>query len=196
MAQIYGLYSVRNGEVRYVGQTIGTCKDRFKQHCRDAGEGPTTRPYKWFHSEWKDGYPIRWVLLQSCDNKMSDQIETEWIGRFPNLLNKRKNTLLTWLSYHTGKVPEIPAITAYMRAHEFNVEGRRGIHYSHQWDRYFVLVYTGRTAEWLPGDEIPGAGPEHGNIWFSDLASAENARDAYMQLWRSLNGLPRTEVRD
>ncbi len=54
MAEIYALYSGGDGRVRYVGQTVGLCADRFKQHLR----APSTNLYKWFHKEWSDGYPV------------------------------------------------------------------------------------------------------------------------------------------
>lgn len=190
MAQIYGLFSARNGIVRYVGQTAGACADRFKQHKREAEGEPTTRRHKWFHTEWRDGYPVRCVLLQSCNDGARHQIETEWIRKFPNLLNEQKHNPWAWIYSRVGKAPEVPGIAAYMRGHIFNVEGFRGVHYSRQLDRYFVLIYTGRGAEWLCGDEIPGHGKEGGNVYFADLAAAVNARDDERRRWQSMNWLP------
>ncbi len=78
-----------------------------------------------------------------------------------------------------------------MREHRFNVDGRRGIHYQISMDRYFVLIYTGSDFEWLEGDEAVGGG---GNIWFSDLAAAENARDRHYKFRPHLQRLPDFKV--
>jgi hypothetical protein len=57
----------------------------------------------------------------------------------------------------------------------FNVDGRRGIHYWRELDRYSVFVYWGGdNYDWLPGDGAPGW---TGEIWFSDLAAALKARE-------------------
>jgi hypothetical protein len=58
-------------------------------------------------------------------------------------------------------------------------------------DRYFVLIYTGSDFEWLEGDEAVGGG---GNIWFSDLAAAENARDRHFKFRPHLPRLPDFKV--
>jgi hypothetical protein len=177
MAQIYGLFSARDGIVRYIGETTYSYTSRFEQHKRDA-ESPTRRLHKWFHNEWLHGYPIECALLHSCNDSERHQIEREWIGKFPDLLNERKQSPWAWLSTCVRKPPAIPEIVVYLRRHIFNVSGYRGIHYDHQLDLYFVLMYTGRGPEWLLGDETPGWG---GNIWFSDLKAAVDARDRRRQ---------------
>jgi hypothetical protein len=64
------------------------------------------------------------------------------------------------------------------------------------WDRYFVLIYTGRGTEWLEGDEELGYPSEEGggDIWFSDLARALNARDEYRGRRPSMKWLPDREL--
>jgi hypothetical protein len=77
-----------------------------------------------------------------------------------------------------------------MRGHVFNVSGFRGVHYEKGWDRYFVMIDPGC---WPLGDEAPNPwwpDIESGNIWFSELASAVKARDAYRQSIPSLYWLP------
>jgi hypothetical protein len=60
MAEVYALYSSRDGVVRYVGQTGGDCSDRFKQHQRQAERRWAASTLKgWFHSEWKAGYLVK-----------------------------------------------------------------------------------------------------------------------------------------
>ena len=51
MAEIYGLYSARDGLVRYVGLTSCDRMDRFKQH-KEGKWWQYTRLDRWFHSEW------------------------------------------------------------------------------------------------------------------------------------------------
>ena len=176
MAEIYGLYSGRDGRVRYVGQTVGLCADRFKQH----QWSPSPNLNKWFHKEWNDGYPVECVRLQSCDDDVRTIVERKWMSRFPGLLNE-KISAQTWLTAVCGRPPKILEISAFMRRYYFNVGGFRGVHYDRHWDCYKVLMFTG---EWLFGDEcdemMPGWG---GNMWFPDRTAAVIARDKARQ-WR------------
>src|SRR5262249_13389279 len=77
-----------------------------------------------------------------------------------------------------AKPPKIPEIQAYMRRYLFNVGGFRGVCWDRHWDRFRVLMYDGRRAEWLFGDDcdelMPGWG---GNMWFADRTAALMARD-------------------
>src|SRR6202008_4777702 len=57
-----------------------------QQHKRDL----YTRVGDWFGNEWKHGYPVKSVLLHSCEVKDRRQLETEWMNEFPNLINERK----------------------------------------------------------------------------------------------------------
>ena len=174
MAEIYGLYSGRDGKVRYVGQTLGTHDIRFKEHQR-IGSDHVVRPvYQWIHREWRAGFPVRSALLEECSNAARHDVERQWISRFPKLLNERK------LGYYWRhcKSPVVPEIREYMSRFIFNSGGYRGIHYWRQLDRYSVFVYTGKDWEWLSGDGAPGW---TGEIWFSDLARALKARDRYRQ---------------
>jgi hypothetical protein len=185
MAEIYGLYSARDGIVRYVGQTGGACAARFEQHKR--GEWwRLSQVEKWLHSEWIHGFPVECMLLKSCNYDVRTKRETEWIGNFPNLLNVRKR------SFWGGKPPVIPEIKEYMRRYLCNVGDFRGIRYDRHWDCYQVLLYFGSGGvEWLFGDEademMPGWG---GNMWFPDRTTALNARDKVRQWRRSLRWLP------
>jgi hypothetical protein len=190
MAEIYGLFSGRDGAVRYVGQTTYPRATRFEQHRRSAWERSTPLQ-NWLVAEWRDGFPVRSVRLEWCENHTRSDRETEWISRFPNLLNDRKHTGWIKLLPRGARPPKIPEIIKYMREHCFNVDGRRGIHYQISMDRYFVMVCTGSNFEWLLGDEAVGGG---GNIWFSDLAAAEDARDRHYKFRPHLVRLPDFKV--
>jgi hypothetical protein len=185
MAEIYALFSGRNGLVRYVGETGGAREDRFREHIKDRDSSLRG----WFLEEWKQGYPIRCALLQWCEYEERFAVETAWINRSPHLLNERKHYY--WSSV---KPPRVPAIVKHMRRYRYNVGGFRGVHYDVQMDRYFVLIYTGSGRrhgfEWARGDEAPGlTASQGGNIWFSDRTRALIARDK--QRWsRSLQYLP------
>jgi hypothetical protein len=173
MADVYGLYSGRDGLVRYVGQTKGDCKFRFEEHKRS----PSPALSRWFHTEWKDGYPIECVLLQAVNNAVRGPAERYWMAKFGWLLNERISAQ-TWLTGVCAKPSKIPEVSAYMRRYLFNAGGFRGICYDRHWDCYRVLMYDGRRADWLfgePCDEmIPGWG---GNMWFPDRTAALMARD-------------------
>jgi hypothetical protein len=181
MAEIYALYSTRDGRVRYVGWS-GDRVARFKEHQR----GDLSR---WFHHEWQHGYLVRYALLEQCDDDQRHSAEQKWIWRFPrsDLLNRRK---VAWWG-DGRKPPIVPEIVRYMRSHISNVDGFHGVHYDCQADYYRVLVYNGRWVEWLKtGDELPGGSAP---IWFADLARAVNARD---KLHRAFRGpiLPRLRI--
>src|SRR5579864_8453680 len=173
MAEVYGIYSARDGNVRYVGLTVGTRWRRFQQHKRNMWfDHPELSD--WAHNEWRHGYPVEFALLQMCSNEVAEQVAGERIKKFPNLFNKRK--LIN--SYHGIKPPKVPEIDAYMRGNSFNHEGHVGVHYSIGWDRFSVLFFGSGGIEWLIGDERPGlTANEGGNIWFSDLARALRARE-------------------
>lgn len=180
MARIYALFSGRNGFVHYVGQTTGALDRRFKQHRRGTMYG-TDAVRQWMFREWRDGFPVRIEALEWCQYTQADERETYWINRFDGLLNTLKYYRPRWPDLYREPVPKIPAITAYLRNHIFNVEGRRGIHYRRSIDMFFVLVPTSEGFRYLQGDELPGGS---GAIWFSDLARAEDARDRHRSFYR------------
>lgn len=186
MAEIYALFSGRDGAVRYVGQTLYPRKTRFEQHRRGAWER-STQVQRWLINEWRHGFPVKCIRLEWCENSEREKRETAWIAKFPDLLNDRKHTGWLGLKPRGPRPPKIPEIRKYMREHVFNVDGRRGIHYQISMDRYFVLICTGSNFEWVIGDESPST---RGNIWFSDLASAENARDRHRRYRPHLTWFP------
>lgn len=188
MAEIYALFSSRDGIVRYVGQTGGSRDVRFKEHKRDAERWTVPPLCKWFRHEWRCGFLIECVLLQQCEDAVRRDVETKWIRKFPNynLLNERK-VGYSW--QHSCKPPIISEIKNYMRHYIFNVGGYRGVQYWRQLDAYSVLVYRGGEPEWLLGDSAPG---RDGNIFFSDSTRALKARETYRK-GRECNWFPDIE---
>jgi hypothetical protein len=172
MAEIYGLFSGRDGKVRYVGMTAGDRQVRFKEHQRGVATGRyIPRVFEWIHSEWRFGYPVECALLQWCEYAERDKVETKWINTFPNLLNERK----VYCRPRT-KSPVIPEIKEYMRQFVFNSGGFRGVHWWRDYDMYAVFV----GGAWLPGgDSVPGG---DGNIYFSCRTDALILRDRYLKV--------------
>jgi hypothetical protein len=76
MAEIYGLYTTRNGLVRYVGQS-GDRAQRLKEHQRGS-------LFRWFHHEWRQGYLVQCALLEVCDDDDRHSVEQKWIWHFPS----------------------------------------------------------------------------------------------------------------
>lgn len=185
MAEVYALYSARDGKVRYVGQTSGARDVRFKKHMRIEEGRFITPVYDWVHTEWRHGYPVECALLQWCQYAERLDVEEAWISKFPNLLNERK------YHFRGGRPPVIPEVREYMRSHIFNVGGFRGIHYWRDIDRYAVFIYTARgQPDWLDGDGAPGW---TGDVWFSDRTAAWKAREKYRQYQTYKNWLPDIE---
>jgi hypothetical protein len=176
VGEIYGLFSGRDGNVRYVGLTVGSHAARFKQHQRFYTGLPRVRA--WMRGEWRAGYPVRSALLEQCNNNEAlNDAETKWIGKFPNLLNERKRTY--HLRPYKLKPPVIPEIKEYRARFIFNYGGFRGIHWWRELDRFSVFVYSGGERwHWLPGDGAPGW---TGEIWFSDFAEALKAREEFRE---------------
>jgi hypothetical protein len=167
VSEIYGLFSGRDGHVRYVGMTAGDRHDRFKEHQRPTSEGVIIPVLGWIRHEWRCGYPVECVLLESCDYGVRRDVETEWINKFPNLLNERK---VYWR--RDKKPPVIPAIKKYKRRFIFNSGGFRGIHWWREWDIYSVFV----DGSWLWGDSRPGG---DWDIYFSCRTDALIAREKH-----------------
>lgn len=172
VAEIYSLFSGRDGKVRYIGQTLGTLDVRFKEHQRCQIGRYMSRVYSWLHQEWRAGFPVRCALLERCSASARRDLEREWISRFPNLLNEQNRSYY----WHGRKPPVIPEIREYTSQFIFNCGGFRGIHYCRELDRYAVFVYDGRDWRWLPGDGAPGWA---GDIWFSDRIDALEARKKF-----------------
>jgi hypothetical protein len=179
MAEIYGLFSGRDGKVRYVGMTAGDREVRFKEHQRVTSEGVIMPVLSWMRREWRCGYPVECVLLERCEYAVRHDVETCWINKFPDLLNERK---VNWL--HNKTAPVVPEIKKYIRSFIFNSGGFRGIHWWRHYDMYSVFV----GGNWLGGgDAVPGRG---GSIYYSHRTDALIARDRYRRGCGTMRWLP------
>lgn len=184
MFDIYALFSTRDHKVRYVGLTDGSYLFRFKQHKRGVALGRFIPSVEiWMRGEWREGYPVECVRLHKVvaqERRQAEQVETEWMSKFPLLLNERK------YRYCGNRPPTVPAIQEYKRTHRANCGGFRGVHWWGEVDRYSVLTESG---EWLYGDSAPGW---NWDIFFSDHAEALEARDRHRKR-RGYYGLPDIE---
>ncbi|MFO1208996.1 MAG: hypothetical protein U1E40_07210 [Amaricoccus sp.] len=88
MGVVYGLYSTRDGQVRYVGQTEYTarkCLDLVTTKALDREPGAL---YDWLRDEWRAEHEVRAYVVQDdiipADLEM---FETYWIQQFTGLLN-------------------------------------------------------------------------------------------------------------
>lgn len=60
---VYGLFSTRDGAVRYIGQTVQSLAQRLRQHRCYAKLRRSTAVHKWFTREVDDGYEIKMTAL-------------------------------------------------------------------------------------------------------------------------------------
>lgn len=59
---VYGLFSSRDNELRYIGQTTLSIKQRFSQH-KSYSKKKKTAVHKWFSREVNEGYDIEMRVL-------------------------------------------------------------------------------------------------------------------------------------
>lgn len=90
MGVVYGLFSTRDGRVRYVGQTEYTarkCLDLITTKALDREPGALC---DWLRDEWRADHEVRAHVLQDdiipADLEM---FETYWIEQFTGLLNTK-----------------------------------------------------------------------------------------------------------
>jgi hypothetical protein len=88
MGEIYGLYSTRDGQVRYVGQTEYTARKRLDLTVTKALDREPGVLYDWLRDEWRFGHEVRAHVLQD-DIIPADlaMFEAYWIEQFSGLLN-------------------------------------------------------------------------------------------------------------
>jgi hypothetical protein len=90
MALIYGLYSTRDGRVRYVGQSEYTARKRLDRWITDALDRKTGAVAEWIQAEWRDGFDVEaWVLQDEIIPADLEMFECHWIEQFAGLLNRR-----------------------------------------------------------------------------------------------------------
>lgn len=90
MGVIYGLYSTRDGQVRYVGQTEYTARKSLDLVITKALDCEPGVLYDWVRDEWRAEKEIHAYVLQDdvipADLEM---FEAYWIEQFSGLLNAR-----------------------------------------------------------------------------------------------------------
>lgn len=88
MGEIYGLYSTRDGQIRYVEQTEYTARKRLDLIVTKALEREPGALYDWIREEWRADHDVRARVLQDdivpADLEMFEQY---WIEQFGGLLN-------------------------------------------------------------------------------------------------------------
>ena len=90
MGVVYGLYSTRDGRVRYVGQTEYTAKKRLDRWRTDALERKPSRVSEWIQGEWRGGFEVEaWPLQDDIIPADLEMFENHWIEQFSDLLNAR-----------------------------------------------------------------------------------------------------------
>lgn len=77
---VYALKSTRDGEIRYVGQTVQKTKTRLAQHKCDAVKRHITPVHKWIVREIDDGFVIDIFTLESGAQLHTSEIS--WIAKF------------------------------------------------------------------------------------------------------------------
>lgn len=88
MGAIFGLYSTRDGLVRYVGQTEYTARKSLDHIVTKALDREPGALFDWLRDEWRGDYEVRAHLLQDdvvpADLEM---FERYWTEQFSDLLN-------------------------------------------------------------------------------------------------------------
>jgi hypothetical protein len=88
MGVVYGLFSTRDGLVRYVGQTEYTARKRLDMIVTKALDHESGALYDWVRTEWRSGAEVRAHVLQDeiipADLEL---FERYWIEQFAGLLN-------------------------------------------------------------------------------------------------------------
>jgi hypothetical protein len=88
MGVIYGLYSTRDGQIRYVGQTEYTAKKRLELSITKALDRQSGPLYDWIRAEWREGYEVQHYALQEDIIPADlDMFENYWMEQFSGLLN-------------------------------------------------------------------------------------------------------------
>lgn len=73
VCSVYALFSTRDGEIRYIGQTTKDLKHRMSRHRDRAGRGSPIHLYCWMRKEVADGFSVEHFVLSD----MAEWHETE-----------------------------------------------------------------------------------------------------------------------
>lgn len=88
---IYGLFSTRNNEIRYVGKANDP-KERLRHHLYGSNDKINNMTHKccWIRKELNDGYKVDYIILEECEFTDWEERECHWINRYDNLTNTSK----------------------------------------------------------------------------------------------------------
>ncbi len=103
ICSIYGLYSTKDGVIRYIGQTMQQpLHRRLVQHLAEAARPPgTSRCHRWIRSVVRSGYGIGIELIESgCP---WDDAEKRWIALYKSKYPGRMTNLSAGGSGYVGK---------------------------------------------------------------------------------------------
>lgn len=75
---VYGLYSSRDNELRYIGQTTQDPRRRLSQH-RNYAKRKRTAVHKWFLREMEEGFEVSLGVL--CADAVFNETETTLIAK-------------------------------------------------------------------------------------------------------------------
>jgi hypothetical protein len=91
MGEVYGLYSTRDGQIRYVGQTEYTTRKSLDLLVTKALDREPGALCDWVRGEWRANHEVRAHILQDeivpADLEM---FEAYWIAQFSSLLNAQE----------------------------------------------------------------------------------------------------------
>jgi hypothetical protein len=104
MGVVYGLFSTRDGLVRYVGQTEYTARKRLDLIVTKALDHESGALYDWVRTEWRSGAEVRaYVLQDDIIPADLELFERYWIEQFAGLLNASSQIEGPWTTSGTGK---------------------------------------------------------------------------------------------
>lgn len=159
---IYGLFSTRNGEIRYVGRTRRAPEDRLWEHLTQFFESRKLtaegRPlFRWLHDEYSAGHECMLTVVDECDDHVSAAREKEIIWRIPGLVNKQHSMMSGWDRHKQDKLArkiERANLNVRLRLRHLrqNVQGYRGIIYSNKTNIYYGNVYMSYESVNLKGE--------------------------------------------
>lgn len=92
MAYIYKITNIQNGKI-YIGKTLGTVEERFKEHCRDSKkERCEKRPlYSAMRKYGIDAFKVE--TIEECSADTSSEREIYWIEHYNSFHNGYNATM-------------------------------------------------------------------------------------------------------
>lgn len=89
---IYGLFSTKDGVIRYIGQTK-SIRSRLSSHKYDALKRKSkNHKCNWIRSVYESNYEIDIKVIEECDDGNVDEKEIYWINKLKSC-NKLTNEL-------------------------------------------------------------------------------------------------------